>query len=66
VIDQSRDFRSDIEKLYEAEGKLYEMIRDSENKEVDLEKLIKTISEEIQLMSDETAQIEAEIKGDFE
>jgi len=64
VFDQSKDFRSDIEKLYEAKGNLYEMLGDTKT-EVDLKILIETISNEIQLMSDETAQIEAEIKGDF-
>ena len=63
VFDQSKDFRSDIEKLYESQGQLYEMLRDT--KGVDLKLLMDTIGKEIQLMSDETAQIEAEIKGDF-
>jgi hypothetical protein len=39
------------------------MLRDT--KGVDLKLLMDTIGNEIQLMSDETAQIEAEIKGDF-
>ena len=63
MFDQSKDFRSDIEKLYESQGQLYEMLRDT--KGVDLKLLMETIGNEIQLMSDETAQIEAEIKGDF-